>query len=162
MMKIKNTSFQLMLAAVLVLVSLAGYARQSPFGPDSLKQIEQKYAGQPFLLIMWEINCPPCREELGLLQTLRQSNPDMKLVLIATDDISLEAEVNKILESYSLHDIDTWMFADLNVERLRYSVDPEWFGELPRNYFYDTDSSRVGFSGKLTEELIQEWLKGGS
>jgi hypothetical protein len=148
------------MAAALAFMSYAALAAQSAFGPDSLRQIEHKYAGESFLLIMWEINCPPCREELGLLQTLRKTHPDINLVLIATDDISLQHEVNKILQSYGLQDIDTWMFADLNVERLRYSVDPEWFGELPRNYFYDVDSSRVGFSGKLTEEIMEEWLKG--
>ncbi len=63
------------------------------------------------------------------------------------------------LKSHGLDDIDSWLFADPNVEKLRYNIDPEWFDELPRNYIYATDSSRIGLSGKLTPEILDEWLE---
>ena len=150
---------QLIIAVLLSTLPGLTFADHRPFNPDSIKQIEQQYAGEPFLLVLWEINCFPCREEMDLLGKLKQSHPDINLVFIATDDISKQPEIVDVLAQHRLADIDSWIFADPNVERLRYSIDPEWFGELPRNYFYDTDSSRIGFSGKLAEEVMEEWLK---
>ena len=149
----------LILVAMVTLLPTAVLAKHQPFTADSLQQIEQQYAGEAFLLVIWEINCFPCREELALLGKLRQTHPDMKVSLLATDNISQLDEIAAILEANQLAGIDSWVFADPNIERLRYNIDPEWFGELPRNYFYDADSSRFGFSGKLTEEVLDEWLK---
>lgn len=137
-------------------------ANHQPFEAGSLKQIEQRYAGKSFLLVLWELNCFPCHEEMELLSKLKKEHPDANVVLISTDDISKQAEITAMLDKHGLKGIDSWLFADKNLEKLRYSIDPEWFGELPRNYIYDTDGSRFGFSGKLTQEVLDEWLKGGS
>lgn len=158
-----RTSVKIM--AVLVttaclLVSGIASADHQAFRADSLKQIEKKYAGKSFLLVLWEISCFPCHEEMGLLGKLKQEHPDANIVMISTDDISKIAEITKMLESHGLSSIDSWLFADTNLEKLKYSIDPEWFGELPRNYIYDVDSSRIGLSGKLTQEILDEWLKG--
>jgi hypothetical protein len=148
------------LFATSLLASTTASADHKAFRADSLKQIEQQYAGQSFLLVLWEISCFPCHEEMVLLGELKQAHPDANVVLISTDNISKQKEISAMLESHGLEDIDSWLFADPNIEKLRYSIDPEWFGELPRNYIYDTDSSRIGISGKLTRELLDEWLKG--
>ena len=149
----------LILAATLLTPGMAS-ADHKAFRADSLKQIEQQYAGKTFLLVLWEISCFPCHEEMALLGTLKQEHPDANVVMISTDDISKQQEISTMLESHGLEDIDSWLFADPNIEKLRYTIDPEWFGELPRNYIYDTDSSRFGMSGKLTQEILDEWLIG--
>jgi len=154
-------SIFLMVASLFMLASGQVLAKQQSFYPGSLQQIEEQYAGESFLLVIWEINCFPCREELELLGKLRQSHPDMRMTLVATDDIRMKDQIVEILTTNQLEGVDSWIFADPNIERLRYSIDPEWFGELPRNYFYDADSSRFGFSGKLTREILDEWLQGG-
>jgi len=156
-----NSRF-IVFALLTMLLPAVAMAKHQAFTADSLRQIEQQYAGEPFLLVIWEINCFPCREELALLGKLRQAHPDMKVSLLATDNISQIDEIAAILEANQLAGIDSWIFADPNIERLRYNIDPEWFGELPRNYFYDADSSRFGFSGKLTEDVLNEWLQDGS
>ena len=148
-----------LLAGLSMLISLNVYANHNEFDADSLKQIEEKYAGEPFLMVLWEINCLPCHEEMTLLGEYRKSHPEMNVVMIGTDDINQRADdVDALLEKHGLVGIDSWLFANPNIERLRYSIDPNWFGELPRNYIYDSDSSRIGFSGKLTEEILDEWL----
>jgi iron complex outermembrane receptor protein len=52
------------------------------------------------------------------------------------------------------------LFAQLNydIERLRFSIDPTWHGELPRSYFYAADDSFKAHSGILTEEKLQEFF----
>jgi hypothetical protein len=138
--------------------SQPAHADHVGFLADSLDQIESQYSNEPFLLVLWEINCFPCHEELETLGVLKQSHPDMNIVLVGTDSINKQEEIDAILSKHGLTEVDSWLFADPNIERLRYSIDPDWFGELPRNYFYDANSSRIGFSGKLTEDILLEWL----
>jgi thiol-disulfide isomerase/thioredoxin len=134
-------------------------ANHKPFEAGSLKQIEQQYAGKSFLLVMWELNCFPCHEEMELIAGFKKEHPEADVVMISTDDFSKLNDINAMLEKHKLQGVDSWVFADQNMEKLRYSIDPEWFGELPRNYIYDTDGSRIGFSGKLTKEVLEEWIK---
>ena len=44
-------------------------------------------------------------------------------------------------------------------ERIRYGVDPEWYGELPRTYFYNNEGNREAHSGILTKKLLSQWLQ---
>ncbi|NNE39167.1 MAG: hypothetical protein HKN08_12745 [Gammaproteobacteria bacterium] len=129
-----------------------------PFTSDSIKEIEEKYTGQHFLLVLWEISCLPCHEEMALLGNMIELYPELNVVMVGTDHIDKDEELSKLLAKHKLANIDSWLFAEKNIEKLRYSIDPEWYGELPRNYFYDIDSGRVGHSGKLTEEILLEWL----
>lgn len=133
-------------------------AALKPFRDDSLAAIERQYAGRPFLLVLWSRDCPICREELPLLGRLKKEHPDAPLVFVATDSPGAEADTAAILASYGLAGADAWAFADPNLERLRYRIDPEWYGELPRTYFYGPDSTRAGKSGRLDIATIRTWL----
>ncbi len=142
----------------LLLTTVTVMADSLPFTSDSLKQIEEKYMGNHFLLVLWEVSCLPCHEEMELLGNMLESYPELNVVMVGTDHIDNDEELSKLLAKHKLAGIDSWLFAENNIEKLRYSIDPEWYGELPRNYFYDVDSSRLGHSGKLTEEILLEWL----
>ncbi len=142
----------------LLLTTVTVMADSLPFTSDSLKQIEEKYTGNHFLLVLWEVSCLPCHEEMELLGKMLESYPELNVVMVGTDHIDNDEELSKLLAQHKLAGIDSWLFAENNIEKLRYSIDPEWYGELPRNYFYDVDSSRLGHSGKLTEEILLEWL----
>ena len=50
------------------------------------------------------------------------------------------------------------MFADSFVERLRYTIGPDWHGELPRSYFFDKDHNMQSHRVIMTKELLQEWF----
>jgi hypothetical protein len=151
-------TLNLLIFSFMFVLPLSAHAEHVGFQTDSLDQIEKQYSGEPFILVMWEINCFPCHEELETLGMLKKLHPDMNLVLVGTDNINKQEDIDVILSKHGLTEVDSWLFADPNIERLRYSIDPEWFGELPRNYFYDADSSRIGISGKLTEDILLEWL----
>jgi thiol-disulfide isomerase/thioredoxin len=126
------------------------------FGTTSFAQFKTALAGRPFVVSLWSIDCLPCRVELELLGNLKQSDPEFPLLLISTDSIEKHEEASDILEQYGLHNIDSWMFADAFVERLRFSIDPGWYGELPRSYFYAADHSFKAHSGILTAEKMDE------
>lgn len=127
-----------------------------PLNTAEFMALKARYAGQPFLVTLWSVDCPPCREELAMLGGLKRQQPDFPLILIATDSIEKRADAAYILEHYGLADIESWMFADAFVERLRHSIDPGWYGELPRSYFYDAAQNFTSHSGVLTRDMLEK------
>jgi thiol-disulfide isomerase/thioredoxin len=142
-------------------VSIAARADNiKDFGTQSFEQIKSEYEGEPFVLSLWSIDCAPCRVELKLLGELKKEDPSFPLVVISTDSIENREEAADILDSYALQSIETWMFADAFVERLRYSVDPLWHGELPRSYFFKSDHSFEAHSGVLSRAQLAKFFPG--
>lgn len=128
------------------------------FFPSSLEQIRAQHAG-PFLLVLWSLDCPACRRELKLLGETLKTTPKLDLVLVATDDQARAEEAESLLARYGLGNAESWIFSSADTARLRYAIDPGWYGELPRAYFYFPDGQRVGHSGPLGPEQIEAWLK---
>ncbi len=153
-------SVLLPLLAVLLLPSTSAAAGgPQPFHPDSLDQIVESREGRPFLLVLWSVTCPPCIKELGLLEQARADHPDLDVVLISTDGPDGRAEAQEILEHFELGDTDNWIFSDGPAVRLRHRIDPDWFGELPRTYFYDADHRRESHSGALPPDRLAAWIE---
>ncbi len=128
------------------------------FDTESLDRILQEREGQPFVLVLWSIDCPPCIKELGQIQQLRQQFSANNLVLVSTDDIGYADEVQQLLAAHQLEQMDNWVFANPMPERLRYRIDPAWYGELPRSYFYQASHQRQAHSGRLSNEMLRSWL----
>ena len=129
-----------------------------PFTAQSFAQIKAERAGQPFVLALWSVDCPPCMVELDLLGRLRDQYPELPLVLVSTDDIAIQADAEDFLKDYGLDDMTSWMFADDYAEPLRFSIDPQWFGELPRSYHFDAEHQFQAHSGIMTEAQLRSWL----
>jgi len=139
-------------------VSMKAAAELQLFKQDSLDQITQARTGQAFLLVLWSLDCPPCMKELKLLGKLEGEFVAHQLVLVSTDGPDNHAEVTKVLMEFKLKTLKNWAFADNFVERLRFAIDPNWFGEIPRAYFYDVTHTRKAVSGALSDEMIRVWL----
>lgn len=129
-----------------------------PFTADSFAEIKAEFAGQEFLVGLWSVDCPPCLVELDLMGTILEDNPDLPFVLISTDSIEDREWAHDFLLDFGLAERESWMFADSFEERLRFSIDPSWYGELPRSYFFDADHQRQSHSGILTRELLEQWF----
>jgi len=132
-----------------------------PFMAESMTDIIQRKDQQPFVLILWSIDCPPCMKELSLLQSLKSEFSTSQFVLVSTDDQDSSAYVQQILVDHQLNEWDNWIFADALPERLRYIIDPDWYGELPRSYFYNEKHQRKAHSGLLNKMMLKTWLKQG-
>ena len=151
--------------ALLVAAFLGGLApavsagELRPWGYGSMTAIEASHAGSAFIVVLWATDCAPCRRELRLLEGLLERHPAVPVVLVATDDRANEAQVGEVLAQYALDSCESWQFAEANVERLRYSVDPRWYGELPRAYLYDAAGQRRAISGPLSEETLEAWVR---
>ena len=129
------------------------------FDPAGMRAIEKEHAGDRFIVAVWSTDCPPCRRELSLLGAFRAEHPGVPVVLIATDPPENAELVERVLESFDLPGADFWLFGDSGADRLRYTIDSGWRGEMPRSYLYDRDGSRVGLSGPISKDLLESWLE---
>ncbi len=130
-----------------------------PFTSDTLAAIRQELQGRGFILSLWSVTCAPCREDLAILSGLRERHPDLPIILVSTDAIGVRDDALWVLEQHGLQDLPSWMFADDFAEPLRFSIDPQWFGELPRSYFYAPDHSVTAHSGVLKPEFLEQNLE---
>lgn len=129
------------------------------FGPGSLAAIEQAHRGQPFLLKMWSVDCPPCVKDLGMLLEKLKRHRKLKLVLVSVDEKPAEQQVAATLRRLGMDQVESWIFAPGDARSLRREIDPEWYGELPRTYFYDAAHARVALTGPLTDAHVNAWLQ---
>lgn len=159
-MKRALVSLALLLAAWTV---PAGAAELRAFTPDSLAAIQVKYAGRPFILSLWSANdCVHCITELTLFGKLAKSRPRLPLVLVATDGMEHAASAQQIQKRHGLTRIDSWMFDDPIPERLRQTIDPGWYGDIPRTYLYNARHERETIIGVIREDALKRWLKQNS
>lgn len=147
----------LLASALFCSASFAGEGLQ-PFTAETLQQVEAQYEGQPFLLVLWSVHCAPCFAELEMLGDMLAQDPQLPLVLVATDAPDMREHVEDVLADYALDAVTTWHFADAIPEKLRYAIDPQWFGELPRSYYYDAAHARSGHSGTLQRAQLEQWF----
>lgn len=130
-------------------------SKVNQFHADSYEQLLNTQKNKAFVLIIWSVDCSSCLKEMSLLNKIHKNNPQLKLVMLATDS---PAEIEQIKEyqiQFQLSDIEQWVFADENAQKLRFKLDPKWYGELPRTYFYNRQHQRTGFSGVLSEKNYQ-------
>lgn len=137
--------------------ALAGELR--PFAADSLPAIQKQFAGRPFILTLWSLTCHHCVKELQMLGRLARSERSLPLVIVSTDTPAEAREIQAALKRFGLERFDTWVFDDTVPERLRYSIDPAWRGELPRSYLFDAAHRREAHTGLLGEAQIRDWLR---
>lgn len=145
--------------ALLLLCSAASHAATQPFVRGSLQQIVQAHRGHAFILGVWSLSCSPCRDELAMLGKLVRKHPALRLVLVSTDAPGDRAEIASVLKSNRLATAESWVYAESNSERLRYEIDRDWYGELPRSYFFDAQGRAQGMSGKLDMNEIERWVR---
>ena len=152
-------AFALIPVLIMAMVSTAAIAELKPFTTSSMEQILAERVAKPFILLLWSIDCAPCMKELQQLQQAQSALSKTDLILISTDGMENHAEAQRVLTEFGLNNNDNWIFADAMPERLRYRIDPNWSGELPRSYFYDASHQRNSKSGALSLTLLQEWLR---
>jgi len=161
-MKFTGTIIQCLLGLLLCLNCAAASAAQitKHFARGSYQEIVAARAGKPFIISLWSLDCTYCLDDMVLFGKLSKKYHDLDLVLISTDTPEQMKEIELALQKHPLKKAESWVFADSFVERLRYEVDPQWYGELPRTYFYDAQGRAIALSGKLDYAQIEQWIRG--
>lgn len=125
------------------------------FELGSFEQIVVDKNKQDHLVILWSFDCPPCITELEKISELHQQFPNYQLTLINTDAVDEQVRVKKLLQQFNLAGLDNWGFANSDEEKLRYDIDPRWYGDLPRSYFFPLKGKIKRLRGALSSgELL--------
>ena len=129
-----------------------------PFMASSRMEIEKAHQGQPMIVAFWSLDCTYCLEELNTLGEFVKQHPKIKLVLVNADGLSTTQEVAKALKQIKLPAVyEAWQFSEPDEERLRYSIDKAWYGELPRTYYYDNSHQVKAVSGSPDLTWLKNW-----
>ncbi len=129
-----------------------------PFDSGSFQALVAAHAGKAFGVVLWSLDCAPCLREFEVLRDLRKAGRQLPLVLVGTDSPDRGDEAAQLLRRLGLDTLETWTFGGADAQRLRYEIDPRWYGEMPRTYFYAADGSRNAHSGGLSREDLRVWL----
>ena len=141
---------------LLIVLSLSVKAERpyelAAFKSGSYRQILANNAHYPIMLVVWSIDCPSCLKDMELLSRIHKNKPELNIIMLAADDLSAADQIQRIVYKNRLSDIDHWVFADENPQKLRFEIDPKWYGEIPRTYFFFKIHQRKGISGILSKE----------
>jgi hypothetical protein len=131
------------------------------FEPGSMERIVASMKGKPFVLVVWSLDCEFCHTSLETLARERQKRKDLEVVTISTDpadDPTLGPMMKARLTSLGMAG-HAWAFGSLPPERLRYAIDPKWYGEKPRSYWFDARGERTAYSGIITRDVISRLFR---
>jgi thiol-disulfide isomerase/thioredoxin len=150
--------FKLFFLLVFLLNQEVTAATLRPFMASSRMEIEKAYQGHPMIVAFWSLDCNYCLDELSTLGEFVKQHPKVKLVLVNTDGLSTAKEVVKAMKQMRLPvTYEAWQFSESDEERLRYSVDKTWYGELPRTYYYSQSHQVKAVSGSPDLGWLKSW-----
>jgi thiol-disulfide isomerase/thioredoxin len=138
--------------------ALAGAAEKvHTFEANKFKQIVADHKGNPFVIVVWSLDCAYCLPSFEALAEAQRRRP-LVVVTIATDRASDAEAVSFIEKKIGTTGLvsDTWAFGTAPAEQLRFAIDPKWRGEMPRSYWFDSQVNAVAHSGVITKENIAE------
>ncbi|GBL31829.1 hypothetical protein EMGBS12_01390 [Methylophilaceae bacterium] len=129
-----------------------------PFEINTRNVIEKKYLNQPLIISFWSIDCPYCIDDLKKLGKALSKNKNVKLITVCVDGKESAKKAERILNLAHLPKHEQYQYAEVDEDKLRYSIDPTWYGELPRTYFYDKAHQVTPLSGKISNSFLDAWL----
>jgi thiol-disulfide isomerase/thioredoxin len=130
-----------------------------PFDMNTRKVIEKRYIDQPLIISFWSIDCPYCIDDLKKLGKALSKNTNVKLITVCVDGKESAKKAERILSQANLPKHEKYQYAEVDEDRLRYNIDPAWYGELPRTYFYDATHQVTPLSGKISNSFLDKWFK---
>jgi len=139
----KFTNLILIVAFYLVIPSVD--AEEYPvkiFDTNSYAKVLQANDGKEFTLIFWSLLCSPCIKELYYISESKLYESS-KFVFVSVDGDDITQEVKRFLKKIDLINQEHWIFSVSQIDEIVHSVDPRWYGEVPRNYFFDEDHNRI-------------------
>jgi thiol-disulfide isomerase/thioredoxin len=147
-------------AAALFAAAPDAEANLLPFTADSLAALRKAHAGKPFVLSFWATHCEPCRDEMAVWRAVKEKHPSLAIALVSTDAPKDAPVITSFFAKYPPGPVQKWVFADAFAERVRYSVDKSWRGELPKTYFFNAAHKPEVKSGKVEFAWVEAWLAG--
>lgn len=130
-----------------------------PFVVGSMAKIAKQEKNRPVAVVLWSLTCAPCIAEMPIWSKMQSKYPNLRLVFVSTDDITDSDRIQNLLKRHGLQSVESWAFADSFVERLRYDIDKNWNGELPRTYLSQPGKKDFRpITGMISEDDLNAWL----
>lgn len=130
------------------------------FEPDGMARIVASQKGKPFVLIIWSLDCEYCQASLTALAHERLTRKALRVVTLSMDalgDVPAATVIRKKLARLGMTG-DAWAFGTTPAEQLRYAIDPQWHGEMPRSYWFNAGGEKIAYSGVLMPATIETLL----
>ena len=128
------------------------------FSSGSYAQLLEQQKNQSFMLVLWSLDCPPCYKELTMLAEYTKKYPQLNLIVVSTDTADDIKEIQQKLSQFGFTHTNAWVFENDMAQQLRYEIDPNWYGELPRSYLFDAQHNRQAVSGVVRPAVMKRWL----
>ncbi|MFZ6774378.1 hypothetical protein ACO0LB_16855 [Undibacterium sp. SXout7W] len=131
------------------------------FKSVSMNNLIQSQKGKPFVLVVWSLDCEFCQASLAALWKSKKRNKNVRVITIGTDSLLDEQNASLMKQKLNGFDLmkDAWAFGEEAPERLRFSVDPKWHGEMPRSYWFDANGQSTAISGVIKVAEIEKFFK---
>lgn len=143
----------------LIFGSSVAFAESIAFNKEQLIALKKENMGKQWLMLLWSVDCPPCFKELAIIQKLQRQHDDLAVVIINTDaSDEINTERSDIIEKLDLTTVTNYHFVDGKGDQSRFYIDPNWYGELPRSYFVESDGKFHGKSGLVNKSILMQWL----
>ena len=157
---ILESAYKFILVFILITASTSvlSEVKLKPFTSGSYSKIVS-IRSKPFILIFWSLDCPSCYKELEMLSRFNNRHKKLDIILVSTDIEANLEELVTILTKYKLDNVESWVFRGSSDERLRFEIDAQWYGELPRSYLFKGKNKKQVISGVLSEEKLLSWFK---
>lgn len=108
------------------------------------------YLGTVVLVNNWATWCPPCREEMPVLDAYHQAHAGEGFSIIAVDAGEAAADVRRYVESMALS-FPVWLDPDMDAIRLFRNT------ALPSSYVIDREGQVVlAWSGAISRAMLEE------
>jgi thiol-disulfide isomerase/thioredoxin len=139
----------------------AGAAEPQPFVKGTYEAIRLAYSGQAVIVHIWGLSCGPCLAELPEWGKLAAAGSGVKLILINADRTDLQSgkRIADTLARAGLADAESYAFADRFEDRLRFEIDHDWQGELPRTVMISADGQTTTLSGVADMSMVRAWIE---
>jgi thiol-disulfide isomerase/thioredoxin len=138
---------------------LAAHDQLHAFQRGSWRAILHAHAGRPTMVNFWGVTCGPCKVELPLLGQFVKDNPSVDVVTVNADLVPNAPEATlSMLAKAGLSSVENWTFSDGFVERLRFEIDPNWQGDIPRTMLIARDGKVTTIEGIVDFTDVRKWL----
>jgi len=152
---------------LLAAICLLGFLLSAPAAePPPLKKFERgswqtvlrSHSGHPTIVHFWGVTCGPCKVELPLLGAFMKDHPGIDVVTISADLVpDLSGATRTMLQASGLASAENWIFSDGFVERLRFEIDPNWQGDIPRSMLISRDGAISVIEGSAETSDLVKW-----
>lgn len=131
-----------------------------PFVKGSYRDMLRAHAGQPIIVHIWGLSCGPCLAELPEWGRIAAERPHVKIVLINADRPDLQAgkRIDATLAKMGLGKAESYAFADRFEDRLRFEIDADWQGELPRSIMIAANGKATTLAGVADMAAVRAWM----